>query len=245
MSPTTHNDIEKLEPDLWEAADNLRANSKLTSSEYFMPVLGVIFLRHAANRFDAATSRSSATRPPARCRSVPWSRPTSSTGALLLPEAAHYDEILALPQRERLAEADDRAMKAIEAEFEPLRGSCPRTTSSFEPDRARRPAAHLRPRGAAHRRGRRLRPHLRILPDEVRHAGRAGQRRVLHAAVAGADHRQRHRAGSRHRLRPRLRLGRHVRAVQPLHRGRGARTPATRSPSTVRRRPPPPSGSPR
>jgi type I restriction enzyme M protein len=48
-------DIEKLETDLWEAADNLRANSKLTSSDYFMPVLGVIFLRHAANRFDAAT----------------------------------------------------------------------------------------------------------------------------------------------------------------------------------------------
>ena len=47
-------DIEKLETDLWEAADNLRANSKLTSSDYFMPVLGVIFLRHAANRFEAA-----------------------------------------------------------------------------------------------------------------------------------------------------------------------------------------------
>ena len=46
--------IEKLERDLWEAADNLRANSKLTSSDYFMPVPGVIFLRHAANRFDAA-----------------------------------------------------------------------------------------------------------------------------------------------------------------------------------------------
>ena len=40
-------DIEKLESDLWEAADNLRANSKLTSSDYFMPLLGVIFLRHA------------------------------------------------------------------------------------------------------------------------------------------------------------------------------------------------------
>ena len=51
----TFKDIEKLEADLWEAADNLRANSKLTSSDYFMPVLGVIFLRHAANRFDAAT----------------------------------------------------------------------------------------------------------------------------------------------------------------------------------------------
>ena len=51
----TFKDIAKLEADLWEAADNLRANSKLTSSDYFMPVLGVIFLRHAANRFEAAT----------------------------------------------------------------------------------------------------------------------------------------------------------------------------------------------
>jgi len=55
---TTHGslaNIEKLESDLWEAADNLRANSKLTSSEYCMPVLGIIFLRHAANRFEIAT----------------------------------------------------------------------------------------------------------------------------------------------------------------------------------------------
>jgi type I restriction-modification system DNA methylase subunit len=37
----------QLEADLWEAADQLRANAKLTSSEYCMPVLGVIFLRHA------------------------------------------------------------------------------------------------------------------------------------------------------------------------------------------------------
>jgi type I restriction enzyme M protein len=50
----TFKDIEKLESNLWEAVDNLRANSKLTSSDYFMPVLGVIFLRHAANRFEAA-----------------------------------------------------------------------------------------------------------------------------------------------------------------------------------------------
>jgi type I restriction enzyme M protein len=48
------NSIDQLETDLWAAADNLRATSKLTSSEYCMPVLGVIFLRHATNRYDAA-----------------------------------------------------------------------------------------------------------------------------------------------------------------------------------------------
>ena len=46
--------IEQLEDSLWEAADQLRANSKLTSGEYFMPVLGIIFLRHAMNRYEAA-----------------------------------------------------------------------------------------------------------------------------------------------------------------------------------------------
>ena len=46
--------IERLEASLWEAADQLRANSKLTSSEYCMPVLGIIFLRHATNRYAEA-----------------------------------------------------------------------------------------------------------------------------------------------------------------------------------------------
>ena len=77
-------DIEKLEGDLWEAADNLRANSKLTSSDYFMPVLGVIFLRHAANRFDAAgryfflkkpATTGSCSRPPRAAATCPNSSP--------------------------------------------------------------------------------------------------------------------------------------------------------------------------
>lgn len=44
--------LAQIEASLWEAADNLRANSKLNASEYSMPVLGLIFLRHASNRFD-------------------------------------------------------------------------------------------------------------------------------------------------------------------------------------------------
>ena len=55
--------IEQFEADLWKVADNLRANSNLVSNEYFMPILGLIFLRHATNRYYAAmvTRR---TRPP-------------------------------------------------------------------------------------------------------------------------------------------------------------------------------------
>ena len=70
----TFKDIEKLEADLWEAADNLRANSKLTSSDYFMPVLGVIFLRHAANRFEAATHQIEADQVMAVCPGQPAAR---------------------------------------------------------------------------------------------------------------------------------------------------------------------------
>jgi type I restriction enzyme M protein len=48
-----YQELKQLEDDLWEAADQLRANSKLTASEYSMPVLGLIFLRHATTRFYA------------------------------------------------------------------------------------------------------------------------------------------------------------------------------------------------
>jgi len=51
--------LQKLEADLWEAADQLRANSKLTAAEYSLPVLGLIFLRHAYNRFLGVIERSS------------------------------------------------------------------------------------------------------------------------------------------------------------------------------------------
>ena len=43
--------LEKFETDLWKIADSLRANSNLASNEYFMPILGLIFLRHATNRY--------------------------------------------------------------------------------------------------------------------------------------------------------------------------------------------------
>jgi len=88
-------DIERLEADLWEAADNLRANSKLTSSDYFMPVLGVIFLRHAANRFDAAqrqieADQASGKMPKRRVLPADY----IARRSLYLPEEARYDWIM-------------------------------------------------------------------------------------------------------------------------------------------------------
>ena len=136
MTLDTLKDIEKLEADLWEAADNLRANSKLTSSDYFMPVLGVIFLRHAANRFQAATrqiqedqaSGKMPKRPPVNADYV-------SRRSLWLPERARYDVIMdtAATSGSDLPKLVTEAMTAIEDEFEPLQGVLPKDYGLLEP----------------------------------------------------------------------------------------------------------------
>ena len=135
MQSDAFKDIEKLEKDLWEAADNLRANSKLTSSEYFMPVLGVIFLRHAANRFEAAqrqveADQASGKMPKRKVLPADY----VARRALYLPEKARYDWIM---QQAAVGGADlpslvNDAMRAIEAEFEPLEGVLPKEYAIFE-----------------------------------------------------------------------------------------------------------------
>jgi len=129
-------DIEKFEADLWEAADNLRANSKLTSSDYFMPVLGVIFLRHAANRFEAATKQIQADQEAGRMpRRPPVNADYVSRRALWLPEQARYDVIMdkAATSGSDLPKLVTEAMTAIEDEFEPLQGVLPKEYGIFEP----------------------------------------------------------------------------------------------------------------
>src|SRR6266536_2393422 len=129
-------DIEKLEADLWQAADNLRANSKLTSSDYFMPVLGVIFLRHAANRFDAATKQIQADQDAGRMpKRPPVNADYVSRRALWLPERARYDVIMdkAATSGSDLPKLVTEAMTAIEDEFEPLKGVLPKDYGIFEP----------------------------------------------------------------------------------------------------------------
>ncbi len=85
----------RLENNLWEAADQLRANSKLTSSDYFMPVLGVIFLRHAANRFDSATLQIQEDQAKGKMPKRPIVKADYiRRRALWLPESARYDNIM-------------------------------------------------------------------------------------------------------------------------------------------------------
>ena len=226
MNGSTFKDIEKLEADLWAAADNLRANSKLTSSDYFMPVLGIIFLRHAANRFDAAT-RQIARGPgqPAKCRSERCDRRLHQP-----PRAGSQRRPLRLDHEGAAISGTDLpklvtdAMNAIEAEFEPLKGVLPKDYGIFEPkvleDLMRLFNSEQIKQATGDVFGRIYEYFLTKFSD----AEGARQRRVFHALLARADHRQRHRAGPRHGLRPGLRLRRHVRAVEPLHRAEGGDT---------------------
>ena len=136
MTLDTLKDIEKLEADLWEAADNLRANSKLTSSDYFMPVLGIIFLRHAANRFEAATKQIQADQDAGRMpKRPPVNADYVSRRSLWLPERARYDVIMgkAAVGGSDLPKLVTEAMTAIEDEFEPLQGVLPKDYGIFEP----------------------------------------------------------------------------------------------------------------
>lgn len=135
MTSDAFKDIEKLENDLWEAADNLRANSKLTSSDYFMPVLGVIFLRHAANRFNAAqrqieADKASGKMPKRKVLPADY----IARRSLFLPESARYDTIMqqAAVSGVDLPKLVTAAMEAIEEEFPPLKGVLPKDYGIFE-----------------------------------------------------------------------------------------------------------------
>lgn len=128
--------IEEIENSLWEAADNLRANSKLTSSDYFMPVLGVIFLRHAANRFETASrlikeDQVSGKMPKRKIVPEDYVR----RRALWLPETARYDYIMdqAAISGSDLPQLVVNAMVAIETAFQPLQGVLPKDYGIFEP----------------------------------------------------------------------------------------------------------------
>jgi type I restriction enzyme M protein len=129
-------DIEKFEADLWAAADNLRANSKLTSSDYFMPVLGVIFLRHAANRFAVAHEQIKADQASGKMPKRKVLPPDYiARRSLYLPEVARYDWIMqqAAVSGEDLPKLVTEAMTAIEKAFPPLHDVLPKDFGIFEP----------------------------------------------------------------------------------------------------------------
>jgi type I restriction enzyme M protein len=123
--PANHTDLEKR---LWEAADELRANSKLKSSEYSVPVLGLIFLRYADQKFTEAEKKM----PAASGRRKIGKPDYQAQGVLYLPEKARFGYLLNMPEGTDIGKAINEAMKAIEAENEDLKDVLPKTYNSLE-----------------------------------------------------------------------------------------------------------------
>lgn len=128
-------DIIKLEAELWEAADELRANSKLSSQEYCMPVLGLIFLRYAWGRFKRVDEQIDAERAQIEGRKPPKS-PADYTakGAMYLPEEARYSYLINLSDEQDIGKAVNDAMAVIAKNNPNLQGVLPDTYTELGND---------------------------------------------------------------------------------------------------------------
>lgn len=138
--------IRKLESDLWESADLLRAGSKLTSNQYCMPVLGLIFLRYAYSRYKMVEREILQGRPSRGGRMLPVEASDfAAKSALYLPKEAQYDYLLNLPDdisaaglvnkdghsMTSLGEVVNHAMQLIEDQSAQLVGVLPNSYTDF------------------------------------------------------------------------------------------------------------------
>ena len=138
--------VRKLEAELWESADLLRQGSKLTSNQYCMPVLGLIFLRYAYSRYKKVEAEILKNRPKRGGRVMPLEASDfAAKSALYLPKEAQYDYLVNLPEHiaaanlvnkdghpmNSLGEVVNNAMMLIEAQSEQLTGVLPRSYTDF------------------------------------------------------------------------------------------------------------------
>lgn len=122
-------DLGKVRSTLWAAADELRANSKLTPVQYRDPVLGLVFLAYAENRFEAvrgvveskASARNPATAADYKARSV-----------LYVPDESRLSSLVDLPEGDDVGKATDDAINAIEAANPELKDILPRGYRKLE-----------------------------------------------------------------------------------------------------------------
>lgn len=141
--------IKKLEAELWESADLLRQGSKLTSSQYCMPVLALLFLRYAFSRFKMVEAEILQSRPSRGGRVMPVEASDfAAKSALFLPQEAQYDYLVNLPANiadaglktkdgqdiNSLGEAVNYAMQLVEEQSEQLTGVLPKSYTMFADD---------------------------------------------------------------------------------------------------------------
>ncbi len=121
-------ELKQLEEKLWQAADKLRSDSGLKSTQYSTPLLGLIFLRFASNKYDkykdeieAEFVASQSTRNPKTKEEIALSK-----CGFYLPEKSHFDYLLSLSEQEDIPLAIKKAMEGIEQHKPELVGSLPK-----------------------------------------------------------------------------------------------------------------------
>jgi len=125
------------ENELWAAADELRANSNLRPAEYYLPVLGLIFLKYADFRFAQACQALKSQQAQHAGEGQRRQRPIRkddylARGVLYLPEEARYEYLIQLPEGADMSRAVIDAMKAIEEHNPMLRGVLPKTYTRLQ-----------------------------------------------------------------------------------------------------------------
>lgn len=131
----TNEQIKQLETQLWDAADDLRANSKLTAAEYKDPVLGLILLRFAQNRFEDAKNQieeSLPVNPRTNQKREMTKEDFVGAGAIYLQEQSKYEYLANLPESEDINEAVNEAMRLIEEDYVDLAGILPKSFQELD-----------------------------------------------------------------------------------------------------------------
>lgn len=118
-----------MEKRLWSAADELRANSKLKSSEYSVPVLGLIFLRYADHKFSVLQKDLEGE---GTGRKKIGKERYQAKGVMYLPEESRFSTLLKLPEDRDIGKALNDAMSAIERENTELKGVLPKSYTLLE-----------------------------------------------------------------------------------------------------------------
>lgn len=124
-------DLKTISDKLWTTADKLRANSGILPAEYARPVLGLLFLRHADERFSEVEAKLS---PREGSRIRPGPEAYKAEGAIYLPPEARFSFLLALPEGSNLGRALTTAMREIEAKNPELADVLPKTYQSIPDD---------------------------------------------------------------------------------------------------------------
>ncbi len=120
--------IEAIESRLWTAADTLRANSNYASNEYFLPVMGLVFLRHAYSRYLVVKDAVQAGLPTRGGKRRALAKEDfSRRSAIFLRPEAQFDHLVGSPDGADRAKAIIAAMESIEADYDSLRGVLPKT----------------------------------------------------------------------------------------------------------------------